>query len=321
MKTDQNNASSANKGFLIALISAMTLAFTGILIRLISDNYQLPALVIAFWRDAFVVICALPFFLVINPKLIVVKKSDIPFLILFGAVLAVFNITWTLAVTLTGAAVATVLVYSSAGFTAVLGWLFLNEQLGLKKSLAVILCLGGCVLVSGATQAQAWQTNPIGILSGLLSGLLYALYSLMGRRGSQKSINPWTILLYAFLFAAFFLLLINLLPIGFIPGKALRPADLFQLRNEWRGWLLLLILAAGPTLVGFGLYNVSLGLLPSSTANLILTTEPVLTALIAYFMLGERFTIQEVIGAGLIITALVLIRVRAKHQFSHKFSN
>ena len=201
-----------NRGFLIAFISAIVLSFTGILIRKVSEDYHLPALILAFWRDLFVVICLLPVLMIFNPARLSLKKNDFPFLIGFGAVLAMFNILWTLAVTLTGAAVATVLVYSSAGFTALLGWLLLKEQLGLKKILAVILCLLGCVLVSGATNPSKWDTNILGILTGLFSGLLYALYSLMGRSASNRDINPWTSLFYTFLFAAVLLLAINLLP-------------------------------------------------------------------------------------------------------------
>jgi len=230
-------------------------------------------------------------------------------------VLAVFNVYWTLAFTLTGAAVATVLVYSSAAFTAILGWLLLKETLEMKKVIADFLCLAGCVLVSGAIQADIWQTNPVGIITGLCSGLLYSLYSLMGRIGAQKELNPWTILFYSFLFAAVILISLNLLPVGFIPGTADRPGDLFLLKNAWRGWLLLLILAAGPTLMGFGLYNVSLVLLPSSTANLVLTLEPALTTLIAFFLLGERLSMTETIGRALVIAALVLLRRRtSKHS-------
>ena len=316
MPSHQNTPAPANKGFLIAFISALVLAFTGILIRLISESYQLPALVIAFWRDFFVVACALPFILLIKPGLLKVKPQDWPFLILFGIVLALFNIAWTLAVTLTGAAVATVLVYSSAGFTAILGWLLLKERLGIWQWLAVILCLCGAVLVSGVVQAEAWQANPFGILTGLFSGLLYALYSLMGRRGSQKALNPWSLLFYTFMFAAVILLFINLLPVNFIPGAAGRPVDLIRLGTAWRGWMLLVILAAGPTLVGFGLYNISLGLLPSSSANLILTAEPVLTALIAYFLLGERLNLFEILGGSLIIAALLLLRFAQRKKNS-----
>jgi len=301
-----------NRGYMIALVSAAVLAFTSILIRMVSEDYGLPALILAFWRDTFVVLCALPYLGIFKPSLLKIERKHLLFLITFGAVLALFNILWTLAVTLTGAAVATVLVYSSAGFTALLGRLLLKETLDTKKVVAVILCLAGCVLVSGATSAAAWRTNTLGIVTGVLSGLLYAIYSLMGRRAAQKKINPWTALFYTFLFAALILMGINLLPGNLFPATADHPAEMFLLGTQWRGWLLLLLLAAGPTLIGFGLYNVSLNLLPSSTANLILTVEPVLTAIAAFFLLGERLTPLELLGSALIMTALVILRLRRK---------
>jgi drug/metabolite transporter (DMT)-like permease len=298
----------SNQGFLIAFVSAIILSFTSILIRIISENYHLPALILAFWRDIFVAVCALPFFIILKPKLLSISQAHILFLIAFGAVLALFNILWTLAVILTGAAIATVLVYSSAGFTAILGRIFLKEKLGWFKIITVCLCLAGCLLVSGAMNSTAWQTNALGIVTGTLSGLLYAVYSLLGRSAAKRGLNPWTTLFYTFLCAALILLAINLFP--YIPGTATHPKDMFLLGSRWRGWGLLILLAAGPTLVGFGLYNVSLGLLPSSTANLILTLEPVITGVVAYIFLGERLTFIEGIGSGLILLALLLIRVR-----------
>ena len=151
-----------------------------------------------------------------------------------------------------------------------------------------------------------------GYSPGSFSGLLYAAYSLMGRTAKHRQINPWTALFYTFFFAALILLAINLLPLSFIPATASLPAEMFFLGTQWRGWLLLLILAAGPTLLGYGLYNVSLSLLPSSTANLIVTIEPVLTSITAYFLLGERLTPLELLGSGLIMTALVILRLRRR---------
>ena len=304
------NIQKVNQGFLMALTSAIVLSFTGILIRILSENYQLPALILAFWRDLLVVVCAFPFLIIFKPALLKIKRKNIPFLLGFGVVLALFNILWTLAVALTGAAIATVLVYSSAGFTAILGYFLLQEDLGWKKIMAVILCMTGCLLVSGATDPNQWQANTLGIITGLLSGLLYAVYSLMGRTATQRLLNPWTTLFYSFLFAAVILLAINLLPLNSFPATASSPADMLLLKRQWRAWLLLLLLAGGPTLLGFGLYNISLGILTSSTANLILTLEPVLTVITAYFLLGERLTEQELLGSGLILSALIILRFR-----------
>jgi len=310
MSSKLPSSQKSSSGFLIAFLSAAVLSFTGILIRKVSQDYGLPALILAFWRDIFVVVCAFPFYLFIKPQLLKIKRSDLPFLIAFGFVLAFFNILWTLAVTLTGASIATVLVYSSAGFTALLGYFLLGESLGWVKLSAVVLSLAGCVLVSGATNPQAWQNNTLGIITGLFSGLLYAIYSLMGRHASRKNLNPWTTLIYTFFFAAIILLLLNLLPMNFLPASAKSPSEMFLLGTQWRGWLLLILLAGGPTLIGFGLYNVSLGLLPSSTANLILTSEPGMTGIAAFFLLGERLTQLELIGSALILAALLLLRLR-----------
>lgn len=310
MDSVQIDQTKVNRGYFIAVVSAVVLSLTGIIIRLISEDYHLPALILAFWRDFFVVVCALPIVVGLKSKILRINKKNLSFLIIYGFALACFNITWTLAVTLSGAAIATVLVYSSAGFTALLGYFFLHETLGWKKAASVLLCLIGCVLVSGAININAWQKNALGILSGVFSGLLYALYSLLGRHASQRDLNPWTTLFYTFLFAAIILLLVNLLPIKFLPATSNSFLDLFQLGTQWRGWGLLFILAAGPTLIGFGLYNISLGMLPSSTANLILTLEPVITAITAYFLLGEQLTTIEMIGSGLILGALILLRYR-----------
>ena len=70
------------------------------------------------------------------------------FMLVYGLILSLFNSLWTISVAMNGAAVSTVLAYSSAGFTAVLGWRLFGERLGPVKILAVTLSLLGCVFVS-----------------------------------------------------------------------------------------------------------------------------------------------------------------------------
>ena len=312
MSLNANSQKQLNRGFLVAVASAIALSFTAILIRIISQNYGLPALILAYWREIFAALCLLPVLLIIKPSLLRLEKRHLLFMVLFGLVLALFNMLWTLSVTLIGASVATVLVYCSGAFTAILGWWLLKETLSWKKIIAVLLCLVGALFVSGATNPAAREANALGIVTGILSGLMYAFYSLMGRSATQRGINPWTALFYTFLFASGFMLLVNLLPGNFIPGTASTPSEMFMLGNRWAGWLLLLFLAAGPTLLGFGLYNVSLSMLPSSTTNLIVTVEPVFTAITAYFLLDERLSSLELLGSGLILIALVILRLRKK---------
>ena len=304
-----SNRSNFTRGYFVALVSAAILSTTAIFIRHLTQTYHLPPLVLAFWRDGLVALTLLPMLGLLQPLRLRVKRRHLVYLIVYGLVLAVFNALWTLSVALNGAAVSTVLVYCSAAFTALLGWWLLKEDLGWAKLLAVALCLVGCVLVSGALDPAAWRTNLVSILTGILSGLGYAIYSLMGRSAAQRGLNPWTTLLYTFGFAAVFLLLFNLLPAGLLPGAATQPADFLWLGDRLAGWGILFLLAAGPTVAGFGLYNVSLAYLPSSVANLILTLEPAFTAIIAYILLGERLTGLQLSGSLMILAGVVFLRI------------
>jgi drug/metabolite transporter (DMT)-like permease len=207
-----------------------------------------------------------------------------------------------------------VLVYCSAGFTVLLAWWILKESLTWIKIVAVVLSLGGCVLVAGAYEPAMWNTNFAGIVTGVLSGLSYAAYSLMGRSASQRGLSPWTTLFYSFGFAGIFLLLFNLIPGDFFIGKAVQPSELMWLGNRYDGWIILFLLAAIPTLGGFGLYNVSLSYLPSSIANLIATMEPAFTAVTAYIFLAERLTIIQTVGGIFTLAGVVFLRLFENKQ-------
>jgi drug/metabolite transporter (DMT)-like permease len=301
--------SALTRGYAIALVAAVFLSTTAVFIRYLTQNYQMPALVLAFWRDALAVVTLWPALRLFRPDLLRVEGAQRLYLILYGLLLAVFNALWTLSVALNGAAISTVLAYSSTGFTVLLGRLLLKEGLNWARLLAVTLCLGGCALVSEALDPAAWQANLAGLLAGILTGLSYAGYTLMGRSASQRGLDPWTTLLYTFTFATIFLFLINCLPAEILPGVAARPTDFVALGDALAGWAVLFLLAAGPTVLGFGLYNVSLSYLPSSVANLILTLEPASTALIAYILLGERLSGPQILGSLLILGGVAFLRI------------
>ncbi|RPJ48212.1 MAG: EamA family transporter, partial [Chloroflexi bacterium] len=52
-----------------------------------------------------------------------------------------------------------------------------------------------------------------------------------------------------------------------------------------------------------------LSLLPSSLVQLIVTLEPVFTAAIAYFLLGERLNAAQVAGSLVIMGSVLFLRV------------
>lgn len=303
------DAKSASKGYVITFIDAVVFSTTGIFIRYLTETYQMPPLVLAFWRNVFVVLALIPALFLLRRRLLKLPARHLGYMVAFGLVLALYNTMWTYSVALTGAALATVLTYTSGAFTALMGRWLLKEPLYLGKWLAILLSFSGVILVSGVWGDALVQADLGGVLLGAFSGLLYSVYSLMGRSASQRGINPWTNLLYTFGFATFFLLGINL---AAAPTPAQGATDLLWLGDATHGWLMLVILAVGPTLAGYGLYNVGLVYLPSSIANLILTLEPLFTTLIAYIFLHERLTGMEIFGSLLILAGVVVLRLRSK---------
>jgi drug/metabolite transporter (DMT)-like permease len=310
MAPSEMDSLKRSQGYLISLLSALVLSTTAILIRYLTETYDLPALVLAFWRALFVVFSLFTSLFFLKRELLRVTRKNIEYLFLYGLVLACFNSFWTVSVSVNGAAISTVLAYSSTMFTALLGRWLLKEGLDWAKVLAVILTLGGCVLISGVLDLSAFQGSWGGLIVGVGSGLFYASYSLMGRSASQRGLNPWTTLLYSFGFGTVFLFLFNLLPADRIPGAAEGLKDLLWLGDSFAGWGLLLLLAAGPTLLGYGLYNMGLEHLPSSIVNLIVTAELIFTTAQAYLFLGERLHAYELGGGLLLMVGVVVLRWR-----------
>jgi drug/metabolite transporter (DMT)-like permease len=298
------------KGYAIALAGTAVWSTTAIFIRYLTENYGLPPLVLVFWRDLFVGLGIAAVLAVVAPRMLRVERRHWPFLLLYGFILAIFNSLWTVAVAHTGAAVATVLSYSSAAYTAVLAWWILGERLDGVKIAAVLLSLGGCVLVAGAYNPAAWQLNPLGLTAGLLAGAAFAFYNIMGRTAAQRNIPPWSTTFCIFLSAAGFLLLFQAVPVA-LDGAAAAP-QLFWLGTSLAGWGLLIALALGPTAAGYGLYTVSLTYLPASVVGLVATLEPAFTAILAYFLLGERLSPIQIAGTGLILLGVVLLRVKSQ---------
>lgn len=290
-------------GFGLALLSAVILSTTALFIRHLTEAYHLPALVLAFWRAGFAAGSLVAALALLKPSLLRVGWRDLGFLACYGLVLGAFNATWTLAVARTNASLATVLVNGSAAFTVVLGWWFLGERLGWAKATAVILSLAGCAVVSRMADPRAWRADAVGIAAGLASALCYAAYSLLGRVASNRGIPAWTVVAYTFAFSCASLFLLNL--VHTMPGSG----HLLFLGSAAKGWGWLFLLAAGPTVVGFGLYNASMKHLPSSVANLIMTSEPVFTALLAYQLFQERLEGPQLAGSAMVLAGVVLLRL------------
>lgn len=303
------------KGYITALIGIIVWSTTGIFMSHLITVYHIPAFVLALWRNLLVCIVLFPILLFMNRTLLRIKRSNLSLYHWYGFVLALLNTLWALSVQANGAAVATVLVYSSAGFTAIFAiWVF-KERLGIIKGIAILLSLTGCVMVSNAYDGAVWSLNPLGVITGILSGVVFAIYTLMGKETARRGINTWNALFYSFALGSIWITLFNLWP-G-MPGST---GSYMRLWPELplNGWLILFMLSFVPTLLGFGLYNTSMNYLSASIANLLATLEPAMTAVQAYIFLDERMSVVQIIGSCIIILAVFVVQVEKEPKLEHK---
>ena len=295
--TQKEPLSKKNLGSLLVLISTFTWSSSGIFTSYLQTHFSLTPVALAFWRDF---LASLILFIVIRsrfPKLLVQIKKNLKFLILFGFSTAMFNFVWSTSIKLNGAAISAILTYSSPTFTAIISFLLFKEKLGKGKIAAIFVGFFGAALVSGAVGSDVWKTNILGILVGLGSGLLYSFYTIFGEMAAKKGIHPLIALLGSFLFASFFLLMMNFPDIS----------NLFSFRNSAVAWMYLFILVIFPTLSGYGLYMFSLGMISATTANMISSLEPFFTVLWSVIFLGESISVLQIAGGILILFSVLFI--------------
>jgi drug/metabolite transporter, DME family len=189
-----------------------------------------------------------------------------------------------------GAALAAVLLYTAPVWVALLSWTLLRERMTPAKLSALAIATigvagiatsgGGTVRVSGA-----------GIAWGLSAGFAYALFYLFGKR--FFGVYPTaTLFLWALPAGA-----LTMLPlVRFAPKGAV----------AWGG---LAFIALVPTWLAYVCYAAGLRRVEATRASVVATVEPVVAAVGAYLLWGERMTVTGYLFA-VVVLAGVLLMVR-----------
>jgi drug/metabolite transporter (DMT)-like permease len=181
----------------------------------------------------------------------------------------------------------------------VLAWLILGERPPTRTLLAMPVVLVGVVLISGVVGTGAYGTNPgLGVILGLFTGLAYAGFLLVLRRGNADLQRPAGPLFEATLIAGIASLAIGL-PLGEVNLVPSLPAH---------AWLITLALTS--QVVGWLIISVSLPRLPAALTSVILTLQPVGSVLLAMLLLSEAPSVVQLLGAATILVGLMLATLR-----------
>lgn len=192
-----------------------------------------------------------------------------------------------------GASLATVVQCNAPIFVSIMAWFLFQETLTGRKIIAVFLAAAGTVLVSGLSSGGDWKIVPVGLLIALGSAVTYGSLSLFGKKLSGDY-SVWTIMFYMFSFGTITLFIFQL-----------GTPDPWPTGTGIITWFVSFVLIS--TIVGFALYTMALNKLPASIASITATTEILFASILAYYFLQERMDMWQVVGAGLIISGVVLV--------------
>lgn len=185
-------------------------------------------------------------------------------------------------------------------FTALLGWLVLKEKLGPIRVGGMVLAAIGVVVIVSKGNLQSLISEGFGTPGDILiliSAVNWAVFSILSRRGLDA--HPaarmmFYVMLFGWLFA-------NIWLFGFGTGLAEIPRLSF---NGWMGILVLGLLGSGVAYVAW--YD-ALQALPASQLSAFINIEPLITTVMAAFILSETITWLIILGAALILIGVYLV--------------
>lgn len=209
-------------------------------------------------------------------------------LIAGGLLLGGHWLTFFFAVKIGGVGIATLGFASFPAFTVLLeGLLFRERTRPVEFGMVGLVCIG-LLLVTPRFDLASEST--LGLFYGVLSGLLFALLSLLNR-AVTRSVDPVQAALWQN-----GTILLCLLPLGWPSLPDVPPMD----------WLWLAALGVFCTGLAHSLFVASLKVLNARTTSVIFALEPVYGIAIAWWLFNEQPTLGMLLGGALIILASVI---------------
>ena len=277
-----DNTMQPHQSALLSLHSAVLL-FGGT--ALFSKLISLSALDITVYRTAIAFVTLLAILAVQRQKIFLNCGKDYLTALLLGVIVGLHWVTYFAGMQMAGVAVGIIAFFTYPVITVFLEPLFTRTRVQNKDVLSAAAVLFGIYLLVPA--ADLGNQVTLGVLTGVVSGALFALRNLLQKQYFSHYGGPQT-MLYQTLVACVMLAAFVEVPPGSISNQ-----------NVW----LLLLAGAVFTAIPHALFASSLRYLSATTAGLISCLQPLYAAVLAYILLQETMTLTTLIGGLLVISA------------------
>jgi drug/metabolite transporter (DMT)-like permease len=279
-------------GFLAMVIASLGLAVAVMLMKIMPQVTQMPAQHIAIWRFT---LAAPPLWAYLSLQRRSRQRTishPWPFLGL-GLIYSIASFSAIFALQRLSSSIYVILIYIYPSLV-VLYALLSGRSIPRMFWLGLPLTLMGLFLTSFEF-GVALTIDPIGLVLTMINALALAAYMLLSEKVFKSLGEP--------IFGT-----MGVLSGAMLVGLLLIPFLGISTPNTFEGWALLVIFGIFGTLIPIVAMNVSLKKLGAARGSLIITLQPVLTVLMAMVFLNESLTLQQWVGGGLVILAIILLQ-------------
>ncbi len=200
---------------------------------------------------------------------------------------------WATGVVLSGATSPTLLLNTAPVWVGLGALALFRERLNTTFWIGLLVAMSGAFIVLGYGSLHALSLG-LGAFFGLLGGIFHAGYFLTTQRG-REVLDSLTYFWLAAVSSTLGLLVVSL-AFG-LPLTGYSPVT----------YLNFFALALIPQILGHFSINYALGYLPASIVSPTLLGQPVVTAILAGVLLGEKLSTLEILGGILVIAGVYAV--------------
>jgi len=191
------------------------------------------------------------------------------------------------------ASLASLIAYLYPTLVAMAGWAALGDRFSRRVAAALVVSFGGLALLVGGVDLR----GGLPLVLAFASPVLYAGYILVSER-LTRGISP---VLSSALIHTGAAISFSFALLAFGPR---------ELPPSVEAWALVAAIALLPSMLGISLLLAGIVRIGATRAAILSTFEPVVTIVLATSLLGDRLSPVQVVGAGMVLVAVILTQWR-----------
>lgn len=287
------------KTYVLLFLGVLSVSFAAIFIRLADA----PPLVIATYRMAIASVILVPIASTrFRQSFSKLSKHDMLLILLSSVFIALHFWLWITSLSYTSIASSVVLVTAHPAFVVVISYFLWGERLNKLTIGGIVVALIGVVFINYGGLTFGSQAI-LGNLLALVAGFFMGAYLIVGRQLKTRiDILSYLAIIYT---CSAGILLVATIASGY---------NLFGYSPNT--YLMLILLALVPQLIGHSCLNLAVRLMPVTLVSVAILGEPVGATLLGSFILNEIPTANEIAGGLLTLGGIFIVMRYSSHLVS-----